>query len=99
MYGLNHQLSTAENYRQFGRREAAERSPAYERLALLVADNALLLEFLGQLPADKRQPNLLFAAARYLLGTPADADTLLDLVAKRGPEFGGPNALPTNADQ
>jgi hypothetical protein len=87
MYGLNNQLSTAENYRQFARREAAGRSPAYERLALFVADSAPLLDFLGQLPADKRQPNLLFAAARYLLGTPADIDTLLDLVAKRGPEL------------
>jgi hypothetical protein len=87
MYGLNNQLSTAENYRRFARLEAAQRSPTYERLALFVADSPLLLDFLGQLPTDKRQPNLLFAAARYVLGTPADTDTLLDLVAQRGPEL------------
>jgi hypothetical protein len=87
MYGLDNQLSTAENYRRFARLEAAERSPAYERLALFVADSPLLLDFLGQLPADKRQPNLLFAAACYLLGIPADTDALLHLVAKRGSEL------------
>jgi hypothetical protein len=40
------------------------------------------LRFLGSLPPDKRQPNLLFAAARYLLGVPADTGRLRALVSQ-----------------
>ena len=53
--------------RRFARREAAGRPAAYESLALAVADDGVNLGFLASLPAGKRQPNLLFAAARYLL--------------------------------
>lgn len=57
---------TADRYRAFGHREARGLSPAYERLAIAVADDAELLELLDELPEQKRQPNLLFGAARYL---------------------------------
>jgi hypothetical protein len=60
--------ATAENYRRFARLEAAGRSPAYEQLALAVAGDAAILAFLQCLPPAKRQPNLLFAAARWILG-------------------------------
>src|SRR5699024_11492447 len=39
-------------------------------------DDALVLGFLNALPPDKRQPNLLFAAARYLLNSPPTLDLL-----------------------
>lgn len=61
-------LTTSEWYRAFASREAAGSSPTYEWLALAVADDAGLVARLDTLPEDKRQPNLLFAAARLLDG-------------------------------
>jgi len=72
----------AEAYRTFARHEARGRSPAYQALAEAVAGDAAVLRFLGALPPEKRQPNLLFAAARYLLGAPADITRLRDLVRR-----------------
>ncbi len=80
MGGLDPERSTAENYRMFGR-EARGRSRAYETLAVAVAGDDLILEFLGTLPPAKRQPNLLFAAARYL-GAPSDIGALRSLVQR-----------------
>jgi hypothetical protein len=74
---------TAENYRAFSA-QARGRSPQYEELALAVAGDDQVLEFLAALPTAKRQPNLLFAAARYLLGEAADPRTLRALVTERG---------------
>lgn len=82
MTGLDGGASTAENYRRFGR-EAAGSSPTYERLALGVAEDAEVLGFLERLPTDKRQPNLLFAAARHLMQAVPDLDGLRRLVASR----------------
>ncbi|MFE1949860.1 DUF2332 domain-containing protein [Streptomyces sp. NPDC059524] len=79
MTGLDDQVTTAENYRRFAENEAAGRSPAYETLARAVASDPDVLGFLSTLPADKRQPNLLFAAARHLLRTAPDADRLREL--------------------
>ena len=62
---------TAERYRGFAR-EAHGRSAAYQALAEAVAGDGTVLGFLSTLPEAKRQPNLLFAAARYLLGEPAE---------------------------
>jgi Uncharacterized protein conserved in bacteria (DUF2332) len=61
--GAEPTVATAESYRRFATYEAAGRSPAYEQLANAVAEDGLILSFLGRLPASKRQPNLLFAAA------------------------------------
>src|SRR5437763_13266478 len=57
-------------YRRFAAEEARGRSPLYEELARGVAADSEILDFLLALPRPKRQPNLLFAAARSLLGTP-----------------------------
>jgi len=59
---------TAENYRRFAACEVGGRSPLYEQLAGGVADDPELLAFLADLPPEKRQPNLLLAAVRYLAG-------------------------------
>ena len=72
---------TEERYRDFAR-EAHGRSAAYEALAEAVAGDGTVLGFLGTLPEARRQPNLLFAAARYLLGGPADIGTLRGLVGR-----------------
>src|SRR5205085_4528991 len=57
-------------YQRFAADEARGRSPLYEELARGVAADSEILDFLLALPRPKRQPNLLFAAARSLLGTP-----------------------------
>lgn len=86
MRGHDLSVSTAENYRAFAE-EAHGRSPRYEELALGVAADSRVLEFLVALPAQKRQPNLLFAAARYLLGEPPDQAALRTLIGDRGSEL------------
>jgi hypothetical protein len=67
---IGHELDreTAENYRRFAALEASGRSPLYAELAHGVADDPELLAFLESMPPEKRQPNLLFAAVRYLAG-------------------------------
>ena len=50
MNGLDPTASTAENYSRFARHEAAGRSPLYEELAYAVANDALVLSFLAELP-------------------------------------------------
>lgn len=80
MGGHDLRVGIADNYRVFARQEARGRSPRYERLAESVADDPVVLRFLEELPRGKRQPNLLFAAARFLLGEPPDAGSLRTLV-------------------
>src|SRR5215469_10269346 len=88
MGGLNPDADTAENYRQWAR-EAHGLSPAYETLANAAADDRVVLDFLATLPRLKRQPNLLFAAARYLIGRPAEIGDLRALVGERPAELSG----------
>ncbi len=86
MPGHDLSLRTAENYRVFAT-EARGRSPRYEELAHAVAGDPRVLDFLAALPAVKRQPNLLFAAARYLLGEPPDLAALHALLDGRRAEL------------
>jgi hypothetical protein len=79
MGGLDPRASIAENYRMFGR-EARGRSPLYEALAASVADDQEIIAFVAALPKPKRQPNLLFAAAKYLLDGPPSLGALRALV-------------------
>jgi hypothetical protein len=88
MSGPDPAVRIAENYRSFAT-EARGRSPRYEELALAVAGDARLIEFLVALPTAKRQPNLLFAAARYLLGEPPDPAALYALASDRGSDLAG----------
>ncbi len=62
--------TTAGWFRQFAEDEARGESPCYERWARAVADDPEVLALLDELPWPKRQPNLLFTAARFL-GVPA----------------------------
>jgi hypothetical protein len=86
MSGHDPTLSAEENYRQFVQ-DARGRSPAYESLARSVAADAAILGFLATLPPAKRQPNLLFGAARYLLGDPVDIARLRGLVSRHRAEL------------
>jgi hypothetical protein len=60
-------VNTAPRYREFAR-DSRDESPAYEELAAAVAEDQELLRWLDDLPEPKRQPNLPFAATRYLGG-------------------------------
>ncbi len=75
------EAGVARDYRQFAR-EARGRSAAYETLAESVADDAAVVGFVASLPPGKRQPQLLFAAARYLLGEPPAIGDLHSLISR-----------------
>jgi hypothetical protein len=75
-------------YRAFAA-EARGRSPRYEELALAAGSDQPVLAFLATLPPAKRQPNLLFAAARYVLGEPPDLAALHTLITRRRDELAG----------
>ncbi|WP_022891910.1 DUF2332 domain-containing protein [Agromyces subbeticus] len=60
---------TAERYRAFAEVEAHGMSATYEAWAAGVAADATALALIDELPPQKRQPNLVFSAAR-LLGAP-----------------------------
>jgi len=77
----------ATAFRAFARLEARGRSPVYEALAEAAAADAGVVGFVASLPDSKRQPNLLFAAARYLLGAPASIGSLRDLVRESPTEL------------
>lgn len=65
-------MSTSRRYRRFAHSEARGESRCYEEWALGVAGDRRLLSLLDDLPPVKRQPNLLFAAARYVGVPPSD---------------------------
>jgi hypothetical protein len=77
----------AQRYRRFARLEAPGRSPLYVEVSERIADDAAILAFLGGLPAPKRQPNLLFAAVRYLYGTPASAAAFVECIRTHATEI------------
>ena len=79
--------AVAGTYRAFARLEARGRSAAYEALAESVAGDAALTGFIASLPPGKRQPNLLFAAARYLLGAPPEIGSLRELASESRAEL------------
>jgi hypothetical protein len=77
----------AHAYRTFAAHQARGRSAVYESLAGSVADDAAIVAFLASLPPGKRQPQLLFAAARYLLGAVPAIETLRDMVSRSPAEL------------
>jgi hypothetical protein len=87
--GVNEEAlgAVAQAYRAFARREARGRSAAYEALAESVADDEWLVAFVSSLPPAKQQPQLLFAAARYLLGFPPGIGQLRELASRSGAEL------------
>jgi len=62
----------AARYRRFAEIEARGRSPLYATIASGVAADPFALEFLGTLPGEKQQPNLLLAAVRHVCGSAED---------------------------
>lgn len=64
MRAIEGDLPTAEFYADFAEHEAVD-SPHYVAWAQAVAEDSRLLALLAVLPDAKRQPNLVFAAARW----------------------------------
>jgi len=64
----------AARYRRFAADEARGRSPSYEAVTTAIAGDPATLDFLLNLPDEKRQPNLLLAALRHLCGAQPDWD-------------------------
>ncbi|PZU36695.1 MAG: DUF2332 domain-containing protein [Microbacterium sp.] len=60
----------ASRYARFARDEAPGRSPVYEEWARAVADSASACAVIDRLPANRRQPPLVFAVARMLGARP-----------------------------
>jgi hypothetical protein len=79
-------VSISELYRRFAVAEAAGHSRCYEQWALGVADDARLLALLEELPKPRRQPNLLFAAARHAGIAPGPYGGFRDKLLQRWPQ-------------
>jgi hypothetical protein len=77
----------ARVYDEFARKEAAGRSPLYELLCLEIAKDEALLSRVVALPVEKRQPNLLLAAVKYLFGVVEDWPQFRALVQDRWREI------------
>lgn len=80
----------ARTYRRFAERECRGYSEAYYRLALDVAEDADIVDFLADLPV--AQPNLFFASVQLLTGPdsmPRTGSQLSTFVRTRGPEVAG----------
>jgi hypothetical protein len=77
------EADTATRYRRFAELEVRTFSPSYERLCLGLAGDATLLVRLAELPAPKRQPNLLLAAVRFLGGPVGSYPAFRDFVHTR----------------
>ena len=74
----------ARDYRSFVEAAAAGNSPLYAELSAAVAADDDVLDFLLELPADRRQPMLLFAAVAFLHGVPADAGEFRERIRDDG---------------
>ena len=77
----------ASAYLAFAERDAHGRSALYETLARGVAGDSVALSFLAEFPRAKQQPNLLFAAVKYLYGTPGNWSNFRRLLFGHGDEI------------
>jgi len=71
--------TTAQTYADFAEKEARGRSPLYVEVCLGISRDTEFLPRLAALPKDKRQPNLLLAAVKYLHGTSSGWSQFRDL--------------------
>ncbi|MFB8008243.1 DUF2332 domain-containing protein [Nocardia sp. NPDC056000] len=65
-------MNTAQRYEFFAEHEARGHSECYERWSREIAYDDEILTLIEQLPTDKRQPNLILGAARYLGAEPSE---------------------------
>ncbi|WP_258725633.1 DUF2332 domain-containing protein [Cellulomonas sp. NS3] len=77
--------AVSEAYRAFGEREARGVSRTYATWAAGVSEDAVVADLLATLPPGKRQPNLVFAAARWH-GADGSYDELRSTLLGRWPQ-------------
>ncbi len=80
-------MLTQELYRTFASREARGNSACYQEWADGTADDAELLQVIDTLPGLKKQPNLVFAAARYVGVEPGPFIHFREALLSRWPEI------------
>jgi hypothetical protein len=73
-------VDLSDTYRHFAEREVGHYSPSYAEICRGIADDPALLDLLVSLPLDKRQPNLLLAAVRWLGGPVTSYDAFRSFV-------------------
>src|SRR3954471_20446044 len=83
--GVTERLATG--YRTFATVDAVGRSELYGELAAGVAEDDEVLAWLAGLPVGKRQPNLLFAAYRWVCGTPGGCPEFRQRLGERRSEI------------
>ena len=81
-------MDTAERYRHFASREVRGHSPGYEELAHGVAGAPDLIALVDGLPPERRQPNLLLGAVRFLGGPVDGFAAFRDWTTGHWPEVG-----------
>lgn len=72
--------TTAEGYHVMAERELRGVSPSYEALCCAVARSVDVCALLDRMPLDKRQPNLLLGAVRFLGGPVGEPASFLNFV-------------------
>ncbi|KZL05474.1 hypothetical protein PsAD2_04399 [Pseudovibrio axinellae] len=80
---LDHTLE--HRYLGFASYEARDNSPTYERWAHHIAGSPEYHEFLAALPEAKQQPNLLFAAIRWVMGRIPEVSELEEALRNHAP--------------
>lgn len=80
-------MLTQELYRTFASREARGNSVCYQEWADGTADDAELRRLIDTLPGRKKQPNLVFAAARYVGVEPGTFKSFREALLSRWPEI------------
>lgn len=65
-------ITAAQRYRDMAVHGYRHASPSLERVSLAVADDEAVLGLIAELPVPQQQPNLVFAAARWL-GAPLES--------------------------
>lgn len=73
----------AERYAGFARNEARHHSEVYQDWAEQLSCDAQTVELVAQLPRDKRQPNIVFAAARLAGAEPGPYENLRHTLHER----------------
>ncbi len=74
-------------YGMFAEGEAHDKSLLYEDLARCITGDQEILVYLSELPREKQQPNLLFAAVKYLYGTPRGWEDFRTRIQQHGDEI------------
>lgn len=77
---------TAERYRAFAEVEARGMSATYDAWALGVAGDPATIALIDELPPAKRQPNLVFSAARFHGAEPGPYEAFADWLRSHWPE-------------